>query len=177
MCRLVRWTGLLVCDTDRQFPLRLASPLYQFAHNLIETGKGGRDAMQQLGFNTLFGIGGAVLNYMFGGWNELTQLLFLLIALDYVTGLAASIKMGKGLNSERGFWGIWRKGLMVLIVMVGHRFDLLLGTEIFMVGFTYFYLANELISITENCGRLGLPLPGIIRKLIEVLKDKGDGRK
>lgn len=133
--------------------------------------------MQQFGFNTLIGIGGAVANYMFGGWTELTQLLFLVMALDYVTGIAASIKTGKGLNSEKGFWGIWKKGLIIVIVMVGHRFDLLLGTDMFMVGFIYFYLANELISITENCGLLGLPLPGAIRKLIEVLKDKGDDRK
>lgn len=130
--------------------------------------------MQQFSFNTLVGMLGALLNYMFGGWNEMTQLLFLLIALDYMTGIAASIKMGKGLSSEKGFWGIWRKGLMIVIVMVGHRFDVLLGTDIFMVGFIYFYLANELVSIMENCGILGVPLPTQIRKLIALLKNKDD---
>lgn len=133
--------------------------------------------MQQFGFNCLIGIGGAAASYMFGGWSELTQLLFLVIALDYVTGVAAAIKTGQGLNSERGFWGIWRKGLMVLIVMVGHRFDLLLDVNMFRIGFTFFYIANELVSITENCVRLGVPLPGGIRKLIEILKQKGDDQK
>lgn len=131
--------------------------------------------MQQFSFNTAFGIGGAIVQYMFGGWSDLTQLLFLLMTLDYATGVAASIKTGQGLNSSIGFWGIWKKGLIVLIVMIGHRFDLLLGTELFMAGFTYFYLANELISIAENAGKLGLPLPGLLRKLIAALKEKGDG--
>lgn len=132
--------------------------------------------MQLFGFNAIVGVTGAVLNYMFGGWSELVQLFLLLIAIDYVTGIAASLKMGQGLNSAKGFWGIWRKGLMVVIVMIGHRFDLLLGTELFMAGFISFYLANELISITENFGQLGVPLPGKIRKLIEALKEKsGDG--
>ncbi|GAA3401362.1 holin family protein [Paenibacillus hodogayensis] len=130
--------------------------------------------MPLFGFNTVVGIAGAVLNYMFGGWSELVQLFLLLVAVDYITGVAASIKVGEGLSSTKGFWGIWRKGLMVVIVMVGHRFDLLLGTDLFMAGFIYFYMANELISITENCGNLGVPLPEGVRKLIGVLKNKGD---
>ncbi|MEF3303718.1 phage holin family protein [Paenibacillus sp. GYB003] len=133
--------------------------------------------MQQFGFSSAVGIVGAALNYMFGGWSELVQLFFLLIAVDYATGIAASLKQGRGLNSLKGFWGIWKKGLMVVIVMIGHRFDLLLGTNLFMVGFIYFYMANELVSITENCGKLGLPLPDRVRKLIEVLKNKQDDTK
>ncbi|RKN85424.1 phage holin family protein [Paenibacillus ginsengarvi] len=132
--------------------------------------------MQQFGFNALVGVAGAILNYMFGGWNELVQLFFLLIAVDYVTGVAASLKSGAGLNSAKGFWGIWKKGLMIVIVMLGHRFDLLLETELFMAGFIYFYMANELISITENCGILGVPLPEKLRKLIEILKNKQENR-
>jgi len=130
--------------------------------------------MQQIGFNAIAGVSGALLSYMFGGWNDLIQLFFLLIALDYITGIAASFKEGRGLSSMKGFWGIWRKGMMVVIVMVGHRFDVSLNTDLFMAGFTYFYMANELISITENCGKLGVPLPGRIRRLIEILKDKAD---
>ncbi|PYI56138.1 phage holin family protein [Paenibacillus flagellatus] len=130
----------------------------------------------QFGLNAGVGVAGAVLNYMFGGWNELLDLFLLLIVLDYATGIAASIKTGKGLSSAKGFWGIWKKGMMLLVVMVGHRFDLVLGTDLFMVGFIYFYMANELVSIVENCGELGFPLPGGIRRLIEALKDKGDGR-
>lgn len=132
--------------------------------------------MQQFGFNAAIGILGATIQYMFGGWNDLVQLFFLLIVVDYVTGLAASLKMGKGLSSAKGFWGIWKKGIMILIVMIGHRFDVLLGIELFMTGFIYFYMANELVSITENCGHLGVPLPNKIRKLIDVLRDKQDDK-
>jgi phage-related holin len=53
--------------------------------------------------------------------------------------------------------------------------DLLLGSDVLMVGAIYFYLANELISVTENYGRLGLPLPDQIKRIIAVLKDRGAG--
>lgn len=126
----------------------------------------------QTGFNACIGLAGAVLNYMFGGWSELLDLFLLVIAIDYVTGVAASIKEGAGLNSQTGFWGIWKKALMMLIVMLGHRFDEVLNADMFMAGFVYFFIANELISITENFGRLGVPLPERIRQLIEVLKER-----
>lgn len=126
----------------------------------------------QTAVNTVAGVVGAIINYMFGGWNDLVQLFMLAVFLDYVTGVSASVKTGAGLNSDKGFWGIWKKGLMMLIVMIGHRVDAVLGTELFMAGFIYFYLANELISITENCGRLGLPIPDRIRKMIEILREK-----
>jgi len=127
----------------------------------------------QASINATVGIVGAAVTYMFGGWSELVNVFLLLIAVDYVTGVAASIKSGEGLCSTKGFWGIWKKGLMLIIVTVGHRFDLLLGTDLFMVGFMYFYISNELLSITENCGKLGFPLPERLRKLIQVLREKG----
>lgn len=112
--------------------------------------------------------------YSFGEWTQLHHFFLLVIAVDYVTGVAASLKEGKGLSSAFGFWGIAKKGLMLLIVMIAHRMDLLLGTNLVMIGTIYFYTANELVSITENYGRMGLPLPDVIRRMITVLKNKGD---
>ncbi|CAH0121059.1 hypothetical protein PAE9249_03585 [Paenibacillus sp. CECT 9249] len=121
------------------------------------------------------GIFSAFLTYAYGGWSELLGFFLLVVALDYVTGLIASLKEKKGLNSEIGFWGLAKKGLMLLIILIGHRLDVLFGTDVIMTGAIYFYLANELISITENYGRLGLPLPERIKELIAILKRKGEG--
>ncbi|MDQ6421819.1 phage holin family protein [Paenibacillus sp. LHD-117] len=119
------------------------------------------------------GVLGSILTFAFGGWSE--SLTFLLVAMgaDYVTGVIASIKEGKGLSSSIGAWGLARKGLSILVVLLAHRIDILLGIEDMTMGAAiYFYIANELISVTENYGRLGLPLPERIRKMIAVLKEK-----
>lgn len=119
------------------------------------------------------GVLGSILTFMFGSWSESLTFLLLAMGADYVTGIAASIKEGKGLNSAFGAWGLARKGLALLVVLLGHRIDVLLGTEDVTMGAAiFFYIANEMISITENYGRLGLPLPERIRKIIAVLKEK-----
>jgi toxin secretion/phage lysis holin len=123
-------------------------------------------------FNGAVAVIGTVATYAFGGWSQLFAVFLLTIAIDYVTGIAASLKEKKGLNSEVGFWGLAKKGLMLLIIMLAHRMDIAFEIDILMTGAIYFYLANELISITENYGRLGLPMPDSIRKLIEILKNK-----
>ncbi|OAB34211.1 holin [Paenibacillus glacialis] len=116
---------------------------------------------------------GTIGTYFFGGWTELISFFLLAIVIDYGTGLAASIKEGKGLSSKVGFWGLAKKGLMMLVVILAHRLDVLFGSDVIMIGAIYFYLANELISITENYGRLGLPLPKQIKDVIAILKKRG----
>ncbi|WP_314588680.1 phage holin family protein [Paenibacillus terrigena] len=128
--------------------------------------------MNQIALNTITGIVGSVVTFAFGGWSQLLTFFLVAITVDYITGVAASLREGQGLNSNTGFWGIARKVFMLFIIMLGHQMDLLLETEIIMSGAIYFYLANELISITENYGRLGLPLPQKIRDMIQILKQK-----
>ncbi|MFF2888779.1 holin family protein [Paenibacillus sp. NPDC057967] len=119
------------------------------------------------------GIVGSIITFAFGGWVESLTVLVVAMGMDYVSGVAASIKEGKGLNSAFGAWGLARKGLMLLVILLAHRVDILLETSNVTMGAAiYFYIANELISITENYGRMGLPLPEKIRKLIAVLKEK-----
>jgi len=128
--------------------------------------------LNQIALNTMTGIVGSVVTFAFGGWSQLLTFFLLAITVDYITGVAASLREGQGLNSNTGFWGIARKVFMLFIIMLGHQMDLLLETDIIMSGAIYFYLANELISITENYGRLGLPLPQKIRDMIQILKQK-----
>ncbi|WP_036718533.1 phage holin family protein [Paenibacillus harenae] len=119
------------------------------------------------------GLVGSVITFAFGSWMESLTLLLVTMGIDYITGVAASIREGKGLNSVFGAWGLARKGLTLLVILLAHRIDILLETNTITMGAAiYFYIANELISITENYGRIGLPMPERLRKLIEVLKDK-----
>ncbi|MDR6553843.1 phage holin family protein [Paenibacillus qinlingensis] len=131
--------------------------------------------MNQINFNLITATLGLIATYAFGGWNELIGLFLMAILVDYITGMAASIKEQQGLNSQVGFWGLARKGLMLLVIMLAHRMDILLDTDLMMTGAIYFYLANEFISITENYGRLGLPLPIFLKQMIQVLRSKGEG--
>ncbi|MBO7746083.1 phage holin family protein [Paenibacillus sp. MWE-103] len=115
---------------------------------------------------------GAVLVFSFGIWPESLTLLLVAMGIDYVTGITAALKE-KRLNSSVGSWGLARKGLMLLVIMLAHRVDIVMELDnIAMGGAIYFYLANELISVTENLGRIGLPMPDRLRQLIEVLKNK-----
>jgi len=122
---------------------------------------------------SLTGIIGSIITFAFGSWVESLTVLIVAMGMDYVSGVAASIKEGKGLSSTFGAWGLARKGLMLLVILLAHRVDILLDTSNVTMGAAiYFYIANELISVTENYGRMGLPLPEKIRKLIAVLKEK-----
>ncbi|UHA76161.1 phage holin family protein [Paenibacillus sp. 481] len=130
--------------------------------------------MKQTALNSIGGVCGVVLTFMFGEWTHLLTLFMLTIAVDYISGIAASLREGKGLSSLVGFWGLARKAFMLLIITLAHHMDNALGTSWIKDGSIYFYLANELISITENYGRLGLPLPTKIRNIIASLKSEPD---
>jgi toxin secretion/phage lysis holin len=122
---------------------------------------------------SICGILGSIVTFAFGSWIESLTLLVVAMGVDYVTGVTASIKERRGLNSAFGAWGLARKGLMLLVILLAHRIDILLDlNDVTMGAAIYFYIANELISITENYGRMGLPMPDRLRELIEVLKRK-----
>lgn len=100
----------------------------------------------------------------------LTGLLVLMVA-DYATGIAASV-VDKGLCSKVGFRGLLKKFVVLIIVAVTHHLDLMLQMDVLMLGALYFYSLLELISITENAGRLGIPMPATVKHAIRTLKEK-----
>lgn len=121
----------------------------------------------------LLAVSSAAASYFFGGWSGVLGTLLFLVILDYVTGLAASGSEGK-LKSKIGLIGIARKVFIFAMVAVGHLVDGILGDgHMFRDAVAFFYIANELLSIIENGGRLGAPIPPAIRQAIEVLKGKG----
>ncbi len=130
--------------------------------------------MKQNLVNGCIGVSGSIFGYLFGSWSELLGFFLLVIVIDYVTGCGASIYEGKGLSSSIGFKGLMKKFLMIIVIVIAHRMDILLETNVIQQGAIYFYLANELISITENYGRLGLPLPKRVKEVIATLKERNE---
>ena len=125
-------------------------------------------------YKSIIAVGGAAASYLFGGWSALLSILLTFVVLDYVTGFLAAAKKGK-LNSEVGLWGIAKKVAIFFVVAVAHLVDTALGdAHLFRDAAIFFYLANELLSITENTGRLGVPIPAAIQRAVEILRGKGE---
>ncbi|WP_274649829.1 phage holin family protein [Paenibacillus humicola] len=130
--------------------------------------------LSQTAVSSLSAVVGAAVTFAFGGWSESLTVLLVAMAIDYITGVTAAISQKEGLSSIVGAMGLAKKGIMLLVILLAHRIDLLLGlqNDLAMGAAVYFYLANELISITENLGQIGVPLPDRLRGLIEQLKNK-----
>lgn len=126
-------------------------------------------------YGALAGVAGAVITFSFGHWIEAFTFLAVLIVADVLTGVGASFKEGVGLRSKTFRQGFVGKAMMILVIVIANRADVMLGQEaIFAAAAAYFYIANELVSITENLGRAGVPFPSFVTKLIDILKTKSD---
>jgi len=119
---------------------------------------------------------GTFLTTFFGGWDTMLRVLVLFVAIDYVVGVTAAW-FEKKLNSEIGARGIVKKVLLFVIVALAVQVDLALGQEIFRSLAIWFYLANEALSIIENAGRCGVPIPSFLKTALEQMKQKADEGK
>lgn len=129
-------------------------------------------------YKLIFSILGSSFSFLFGGWSQLLQILLVFIVLDYLTGIIAAAIKGN-LSSDVGLKGIPKKVLILIMVAVGHLIDLALGGNSHLTrdAVIFFYLANELLSIIENTGRAGLPIPPIIRRALRIFQEKKDTPK
>jgi toxin secretion/phage lysis holin len=132
------------------------------------------------------GIGaiGAGIAGIFGGWDAAMVTLIIFMAVDYVTGLIVagvfhnSTKTETGaLESKAGLKGLLRKGGMLLVVLVACRLDLLLGYHFIRDAVVIALISNEALSIIENLGLMGVPIPAPIINAIEVLKKQTENKK
>lgn len=123
---------------------------------------------------TVVAVGGATASFLFGGWSSLLSILLAFVVIDYLSGVVAAGKEGK-LSSEVGLWGISKKVAIFGVVAVAHLIDTVLGdAHLFRDAAIFFYLANEVLSIIENAGRIGVPVPPVLEKAVAVLKSKGE---
>lgn len=128
--------------------------------------------------SSLVAVFGAVGSYLFGGWDSAIQTLFVFVVIDYITGVLAAGRQGK-LSSYAGLKGIGRKAMIFMFVTMGHMADLHLSdghAHLFRDGVITFFIANEALSITENAGRMGVPIPEPIRRAVEIFKEKGGNK-
>ena len=130
---------------------------------------------------TVFGAVGGFIAQLFGGWTEDMVTLIALMAVDFLMGLVLagvfhkSNKSDNGnLNSRAGWKGLCKKCITLLFVSVAHRLDVSLGTDYIKTAAIIGFVANEGISIVENAGLMGVPLPKVIVDMIDILKRKGE---
>ena len=127
---------------------------------------------------------GAALTALFGGWDGNLTTLCIFMAADYLTGIVLAGVFhrspkteGGRLESKAGLKGLCRKGAMLLIVIVASRLDSTAGlNSVLRDGTIYALIANESISILENLGLMGVPLPRVLVQAIEQLRADNGGR-
>ena len=123
--------------------------------------------------------GGGIIAAVLGGWDTGLQTLVLFMCIDYITGLIVagifhnSTKTENGaLESKAGFKGICKKAVILLIVLMAYRFDMLIHTSYIRDAVIIAFISNESISIIENAGLMGIPMPAQIKKAIEILTNR-----
>lgn len=119
---------------------------------------------------------GGLAGFMFGDLDGLMVALIAFIVLDYITGILVGTAKHR-LSSHTSFVGLVKKALILVIVAVAHIVDTqILGGQnsVFRSAACCLYIANEGLSILENCGKLGVPLPKKLRNVLEQLKNDND---
>lgn len=132
----------------------------------------------------LTGIAGAFVANAFGGWDASIATLLIFMAIDYITGLIVAAVFhnspkteGGALESKAASKGLIRKGMTLLIVLIGARLDLMLGAHYVRDGVVVAFVVNEALSILENAGLMGIDYPEPMKNAIELLRGKNDKDK
>ena len=118
---------------------------------------------------------GGWLGYFLGGCDGLLLALVLFAVADYITGVMCAVA-DKKLSSEVGFKGICRKVIIFMLVGVAHVIDVnVIATgSVLRTAVIFFYLSNEGVSLLENAGHLGLPIPEKLKIVLEQLHDRSE---
>lgn len=137
--------------------------------------------MNKTGILTILGTAGAFIANLFGGWDAALTTLLIFMAIDYLLGLIVAAVFHKsnksesgGLDSRAGLKGLLKKGMVLLIVLVAARLDIMIGSNFIKDGVVIAFVANETISIIENAGIMGVPIPSVITNAIDILQRKSE---
>ena len=132
-------------------------------------------------FCTGIGVVGSFIASLFGGWDAALVTLIIFMCIDYVSGLIVAGVFHKSqksetgaLESKAGWKGFCRKCMTLLFVLIAYRLDLAIGVSYIRYAVIIGFMANELISIVENAGLMGVPLPAVIQNAIDILTKKSD---
>ena len=121
-------------------------------------------------FNGIVALIATFFTYLFGSWDLALQVLIVFMILDYGTGVLYAYLTNQ-LNSEVGFKGLVKKCMILVVLIIGVMLDRIVGngTWVFRTLVAYFYIANEGISLLENVGNIGIPIPNKMRQALEQL--------
>lgn len=130
---------------------------------------------------TVFGVIGSAIATAFGGWDAGLVTLVIFMCVDYVSGLIVASVFKKStktetgaLESKAGWKGLCKKCMTLIFVLVAYRLDIVIGTNYIRDAVIIAFIANELISLVENAGLMGVPMPDVITKAIDILQKKSD---
>lgn len=137
--------------------------------------------MEKIGICASIGFVSTGISAAFGGWDNTMSALVFFMVIDYLTGLAVAGIFKKstktadgGLESKAGWKGLIRKFSVLAIVLIAAQLDVLLNSSYIRDVVIYSFLANELLSIIENMGLMGVPLPTVLENAVTILNKKGD---
>ena len=133
--------------------------------------------VKEFSLSTVIAAIGTIISAYLGGWDAALNVLVVLMVIDYVTGFLGAIK-NKKVDSEIMFWGGLRKGIILAVVVLAVLLDEMVGNPapILRTLAIYFYVAREGVSVTENLGILGVPLPPGISRVLSQLQEKGEAK-
>lgn len=141
-------------------------------------------SLRNFNFIASIGIIGSFIANLFGGWNEAMTTLIIFMGLDLITGwiLAGVFHKSKKtktgtLSSKASLQGLLKKGMILLAILVAARLDIVLETTYIRETAIIAFVANETLSIIENMGLMGVPIPSILTKAIELLKKESDKKE
>lgn len=127
--------------------------------------------MKESGEMMITTIGTGLITTFLGGWNKALEIMLIVMAIDYITGISAAF-LKHELKSSTGYEGILKKGSMFLVVILAAQVDKLTGNNsgLFRTCAAFFFIANETLSIIENAKRIGIEFPAFIEKYASWLK-------
>ena len=128
---------------------------------------------------TVLGVVGSALAAAFGGWDAALMALLVCISVDYISGSLVALVFHKSTKSESGAYnssyglkGLCKKCMMLLFVVVAVQMDRLMGSAYIRDAVCIGFCTNEVLSIVENLGLAGVPMPQAIVNALEQLQKK-----
>ena len=125
-------------------------------------------------WTAIFAVGGSAMTFLFGAFDLPLQILCVAVVLDYFSGMLKAFYLGE-VSSKVGYKGLVKKVGIFFVVIVAQIADMLLGLIIFRSAICLFFSANEMISVLENVGNMGIPIPKFLTdRLTQVKTDNND---
>lgn len=133
---------------------------------------------KEFSFNSMLAMVGTIVSMFLGGWDISLKVLMYCMIADYFTGVLGAFRT-KSVNSEVMFWGGVRKAVILVVIALAFMLDQFVSNDspIFRTMAIYFYVGREGLSIVENVGILGVPIPRFLRITLVQLQKKGEDSK